>query len=79
MYIKSIVVSLPCKQKQIDMKNLIDTLRTAQQVEAENGFVNGNLWNDLEDMIYKINNPEAETEIGEVYGSKTMKEILKNK
>jgi len=59
------------------MKTLIETLRTAQEQESKNGFVNGNLWNDLEDVIYKIENPSSETEQGELYAGKTMQEILK--
>ena len=39
----------------------IEKLREIQNEEVANGFVNGNLWNDLEDMIYKIENPEVET------------------
>lgn len=39
----------------------INKLREIQNEEIANGFVNGNLWNDLEDMIYKIENPEVET------------------
>lgn len=38
----------------------INKLREIQNEEVVNGFVNGDLWNDLEDMIYKIENPEVE-------------------
>ena len=59
------------------MKTLIETLRTAQEQESKNGFKNGNLWNDLEDIIYNIQNPSVDTEKGELYAGKTMEEILK--
>jgi len=48
----------------------ISKLREIQNEEVANGFVNGNLWNDLEDLIYKIENPEAETIQGDMYGAK---------
>ena len=45
-------------------------LREIQNEEVLNGFKNGNLWNDLEDMIYKLENPEVETIQGDMYGAK---------
>jgi len=47
--------------KTIKIMTTINKLREIQNEEVANGFVNGNLWNDLEDMIYKIENPEIET------------------
>ncbi len=43
----------------------INKLREIQNEEVANGFINGNLWNDLEDIIYKIENPKAETVEGD--------------
>lgn len=43
----------------------IEKLREIQNEEVANGFVNGNLWNDLEDIIYEIENPEVETVEGD--------------
>lgn len=53
----------------------IQTLRSLQQEEINNGFVNGNLYNDLEDLIYGLENPESKLESvsGEVYGAKELK------
>jgi len=53
----------------------INKLREIQNEEVANGFVNGNLWNDLEDMIYKIENPEIETIQGDLYAGKTSKQL----
>ena len=61
------------------MTTLVNTLRKAQELELANGFVNGNLWNELEDMIYSIENPKVDAESGDMYGGKTIKEILKSK
>jgi hypothetical protein len=62
----------------------IETLRNLQVIEMENGFPNGQLYNDLEDMIYKLENNiynEQEIEViqGEVYGGKTREELNKIK
>lgn len=43
------------------MNAVILKLREAQTIEMAEGFKNGNLWNDLEDMIYSIENPKNET------------------
>jgi len=43
------------------MDELIEKLKEAQSIEMENGFQNGELWNDLQDMIYLIENPKTET------------------
>lgn len=53
----------------------INKLREIQNEEVFNGFINGNLWNDLEDMIYKIENPEVETTQGDLYAGKTSKQL----
>ena len=37
----------------------IETLRKLQQEEVSNGFVNGSLYNDLEDLIYGFENPQS--------------------
>jgi len=50
-------------------------LREIQNEEVLNGFKNGNLWNDLEDMIYKLENPEVETIQGDLYAGKTLKQL----
>ena len=50
----------------------IEKLREIQNEEVNNGFVNGNLWNDLEDLIYGLENSESKLESvqGEMYGGK---------
>jgi len=45
-------------------------LKEIQNEEVLNGFKNGNLWNDLEDMIYRLQNPDLETIQGDMYGAK---------
>lgn len=35
----------------------IQKLREIQNDEVSNGFKNGQLWNDIEDMIWKLENP----------------------
>jgi hypothetical protein len=44
---------------------VVSKLREVQNEEVANGFINGSLWNDLEDLIYKIENPEVETVEGD--------------
>jgi len=56
--------------KKIEIMTAIIKLREIQNEEVLNGFKNGNLWNDLEDMIYKLENPEVETIQGDMYGAK---------
>ena len=54
----------------------IKILRTLQNEELENKFENGKLYDDLESIIYKLeNNIYSETEIiqGDVYGAKLLK------
>jgi len=53
----------------------IAKLREIQNEEINNGFENGNLWNDLQDLIYKIENPEVETIQGDLYAGKTSKQL----
>ena len=50
-------------------------LREIQNEEVNNGFVNGSLWNDLEDLIYGLENPSSKLESvqAEIYGSKLKK------
>ena len=50
----------------------INKLREIQTEEVANGFINGNLYNDLEDLIYKLENPEVETIQGDMYGAKEL-------
>lgn len=52
--------------------NTIETLRNLQQQEIENG----NLYNDLEDLIYGLENPQSKLESiqGDLYAGKTLKE-----
>jgi len=52
---------------------VINKLREIQNEEVANGFVNGNLWNDLEDLIYKLENPEVEAVQGDMYGARLKK------
>ena len=49
----------------------IQKLREIQNEEINNGFVNGNLWNDLEDLIYGLENPNSKLEsvIGDMFES----------
>jgi len=55
----------------------IETLRQLQQEEISNGFLNGNLYNDLEDLIYGLENPQSKLESvqGDLYAGRTSKEI----
>ena len=48
---------------------VIEKLREIQNEEVNNGFVNGSLWNDLEDLIYGLENPKSglETVQGDMY------------
>ena len=43
------------------MNAVILKLREAQTIEMAEGFKNGELWNNLEDMIYLIEHPKVET------------------
>jgi len=54
------------------MTTLIETLKNAQQVEMDNGFQNGNLWNDLEDLINKIQKEEKEKCFDSLDGSQIL-------
>ncbi len=56
-------------------QEVINQMLNAQQFEVENNFPNGNLWNDLEDMIYflqkfeQVNKPiEIKNKFGSVIG-----------
>ena len=40
----------------------IEKLREIQKEEVNNGFANGSLWNDLEDLIYGLENPSSKLE-----------------
>ena len=40
----------------------IEKLREIQNEEVNNGFANGGLWNDLEDLIYGLGNPSSKLE-----------------
>lgn len=40
----------------------IEKLREIQNEEVNNGFVNGSLWNYLEDLIYGLENPQSKLE-----------------
>ena len=40
----------------------IEKLREIQNEEVNNGFANGGLWNDLEDLIYGLENPSSKLE-----------------
>ena len=62
------------KNKQA-MTTMINKLREIQNEEIANGFLNGSLWNDLEDLIYQIQNPQVETIQGELYAGKTLKQL----
>lgn len=55
----------------------INKLREIQNEEVNNGFLNGNLWNELEDIIYGLENPDSklETEQADLYAGKTRKQI----
>lgn len=59
----------------------IEKLREIQNEEINNGFANGSLWNDLEDLIYGLENPQSKLEsvISDTYAGKTMEELLKEK
>ena len=48
--------------KQIEIMTAIEKLREIQNEEANNGFANGSLWNDLEDLIYGLENPSSKLE-----------------
>lgn len=49
----------------------IQKLKEIQNEEINNGFVNGNLWNDLEDLIYGLENSSSKLEsvIGDMFES----------
>jgi hypothetical protein len=53
----------------------IQTLRNLQQAEIENNFANGELYNELEDLIYKLENPSfyLESESADMYGARLIK------
>ena len=53
----------------------IETLKKLQAEEINNGFINGSLWNDLEDAINNIENPSRQLECvrGDIYGSRLLK------
>ena len=53
----------------------IETLRNLQVIEMNSNFPNGQFYNDLEDMIYKLENGyiELETIQGDMYGAKELK------
>ena len=55
--------------------NAIETVRKLQQEEIENGFKNGELYNELEDLIYSLNNPQSKLESihGDMYGVRSIK------
>ena len=55
--------------------NTVAKLREIQNEEINNGFVNGNLWNDLEDLIYGLEHPQSKLESvqAEIYGAKLKK------
>ena len=60
----------------------IHNLKAMQALEMENNFPNGQLYNELQDLIWKLENnrlEEIEVIQGDVYGGRTMKEILKRK
>lgn len=40
----------------------IEKLRQLQNEEVNNGFLNGQLWNDLEDIIQRLENPSLNIE-----------------
>ena len=60
------------------MKAIIENLKNIQAIELENGFSNGELYNDCEDMISKLEIDgtliEIETTQGDVYGGMTVKQ-----
>ena len=45
--------------------NAIEKLRAIQEEELNNNFPNGDLWNELESLIWKIENPQSEVESGD--------------
>ncbi len=53
----------------------IETLRKLQNEEINNGFVNGTLYNDLEDLIYGLENPQSKLESvsEDMYGARLNK------
>ena len=53
----------------------IETLRNLHVIEVNSNFPNGQFQNDLEDMIYKLENGyiELETIQGDMYGAKELK------
>lgn len=59
----------------------IETLKALQQEELNNNFANGNLYNELEDLIYKLENPTTTLESvqGETYAGRTMEVITKTR
>ena len=62
-------------KKPKTMNTMINKLRKMQNEEIANGFLNGSLWNDLEDMIYQLQNPQVETIQAELYAGKTLKQL----
>ncbi len=49
----------------------IQKLKEIQNEEINNGFANGSLWNDLEDLIFGLENPTSKIEsvIGDMFES----------
>ena len=47
----------------------IQKLKEIQNEEIKNGFANGKLWNDLQDLIYGLENPTSKIEsvIGDMF------------
>lgn len=57
------------------MTQAINKLKEIQLEEMANGFLNGELYNDLEDLIYRLENPSSklESESVDMYGAKLIK------
>jgi len=57
--------------KNTNTMTTIEKLREIQNEEINNGFANGNLWNDLEDLIFGLENPTSKIEsvIGDMFES----------
>ena len=52
----------------------IEELKKIQEEEINNGFKNGSLYNEIEDLIWKIQNPNhsLDSEIGDMYGGRQL-------
>lgn len=63
------------------MNAIIENLKNIQAIELENGFANGELYNDCEDKINAIrlngSLKEIETIQGDVYGGMTKEQRTK--